>query len=196
MATLSNQEFWKEKFDTGGNHPFSWFDVAFGLLTSAEVLDRFKGNVYEDLRREPKVTRLQYERMSVGRVNAMLRAMAVECLLKALWLQGGGKLALDGRYIGAMKKSEHRLHDLARAVSQKGQIAFTQRELDLLELASSWIVTGRYPIQKEYSYLVPFDRPDGTVAPKQYWRGDPFKELRVLTERLLTTLGIEMKFEK
>ena len=135
--------------------------------------------------------------MSVDKVSHMLRAMATECLLKALWLKHGGKLAENGRYVGVMKKNEHRLHDLVEAVSQKGQINFTKRELDLLEQASYWILTGRYPIQKDYFSLALSKRPDGTVAPKQYWRGDapPLKELGVLIAKLQTALGFEMRFE-
>lgn len=204
MAGSSDHEFWKGQFDTGGNQPFMWFDSAFGLLTAADVLDRFKGDLRgeameatdSDRHHELKMTRLWYERMSVVGVSAMLRAMAVECLLKALWPKYGGKLADSGRYIGAMKKNEHHLHKLAKVVSQEGHIDFTEQELGLLEQASYWIVSGRYPIQKEYSYLVPFDRPDGTLAPKQFWKGDPIKELRALTEKLLATLDIKIKFQE
>lgn len=127
----------------------------------------------------------------------MLRAMATECLLKALWLKHGGKLAKNGKYLGVLKKNEHDLHKLAKAVSEKSksEIVFTKRELDLLEQASYWIFSGRYPIQKAYSYLVPFSRPDETLAPHQFWRGDPVEELGVLTAKLQTAWGIDMKFQ-
>ena len=114
----------------------------------------------------------------------MLRAMATECLLKALWIKHGGRLAEDGRYIGVLKKKEHRLRELGKAVSQKSNIAFTKRELDLLERASDWIISGRYPIQTKYS-----------LPPRQPWRGDPIEDLKVLTAKLQTALDIEMKFQ-
>jgi len=201
MARSSGHDIWKRQFETGGNLPGCWFDNAFGLLTAADVLDRFKGDlrgeILEAMRsgrhHELKMTRLRRERMSVVKVSHMLRAMATECLLKALWLKYGGMLAKDGRYVGVSKK-EHRLHELAKAVSQKGHNVFTKRELELLEQASYWITSGRYPIQREYSYLVPFSRPDGTRAARQFWRGDPLEELKVLTAKLQTALGIEMKF--
>lgn len=203
VARSSDHDFWKRQFETGGNLPRCWFGSAFDLLTAADVLDRFKGDlrgeIIETMRsgrhEEPKMTRRRWERMSVETVSPMLRAMAIECLLKALWLKHGGMLAKDGRYVGVSKKNEHRLHDLAKAVSQKGYIVFTKRELELLEQASYWITSGRYPIQSEYSYLVPFRRPDGTLAARQHWRGDPREELKVLTAKLQTALGIEMKFE-
>jgi hypothetical protein len=203
MAKSADHEFWKRQFDTGGNLPGSWFGSAFDLLTAADVLDRFKGDLRGEILQgmdscrhdELKMTRLLWERMGVVKVSAMLRSMATECLLKALWLKHGGTLAADGRYVGVLKKKEHRLHELAKAVSQKSHVVFTQRELDLLELVSYWIISGRYPIQREYSHLVPFSRPDGTLAAHQYWRGDPVEELRVLTAKLQTALGIEMKFQ-
>src|SRR5438876_7342628 len=202
MARASGHDFWKGQFETGGNLPSSWFDSAFGLLTAADVLDRFTGNFLGEIvkamssgrHHELKMTQLRYERMSVVKVSHMLRAMATECLLKALWLKHGGMLAEDGRYVGVSKK-EHRLHELAKTVSQKGHIVFTKRELELLEQASCWITSGRYPIETVYSFLVPYRRLDGTLAPRQFWRGDPLEELKVLTAKLQTALGIEIKFE-
>lgn len=203
MARSSDHDFWKRQFETGGNLPGCWFGSAFDLLTAADVLDRFKGDLRGEILKamrsgrhnELKMTRPRWERMSVDKVSHMLRAMATECLLKALWLKHGGTLAEDGRYVGVLKKKEHRLHELAKAVSQKGHIVFTKRELELLEQVSYWIISGRYPIQREYSHLVPFSRPDGTLAPHQFWRGDPVEELRELTAKLQTALGIEMKFQ-
>jgi hypothetical protein len=203
MAKSSDHDFWKHQFETGGNLPGAWFGSAFNLLTAADVLDRFKGDLRGEIleamgsggHHELKMTRLRVERMSVDSISHMLRAMATECLLKALWLKHGGTLAKDGRYDGVLRKKEHRLHELAKAVSEKSHIVFTKRELDLLEQVSYWIISGRYPIQREYSYLVPFSRPDGTLAPHQFWRGDPAEELRRLIAKLQTALGIEMKFE-
>ena len=73
----------------------------FDLLTAADVLDRFKGDIRGEILKDSEqgMTQLQHERMSVFKIIAMLRAMATECLLKALWLKHGGKLAKDGKYI-------------------------------------------------------------------------------------------------
>lgn len=187
MARSSDHDFWKRQFEIGGNLPGAWVKTAFDLLTAVDVLDRFKGDLRGDLlsdrHHELETTRL-FERMSVERVGAMLLAMATECFLKALWLKHGGTLAVDGRYVGVLKKKEHHLHELAKAVSQKSHIVFTKRELDLLERASYWIISGRYPIQRKYS-----------LPPHQVWRGDPVEELKVLTAKLQTAFGIEMKLE-
>jgi len=203
MARSSDRDYWKGQFEKGGNLPHSWSLSAFALLTAADVLDGFsgdfRGEILQAMRSgrhdRTQKTRRRAERMEVDKVSHMLRAMATECLLKALWLKHGGILARDGQYVGVLKKKEHRLHELAKAVSLKSQIIFNRRELELLEQASYWITSGRYPIQREYSYLVPFPRPDGTVVPHQFWRGDPVEELRVLIVKLQKALGIEIKFE-
>ena len=130
------------------------------LLTAVDVLDHFAGDIFGEIleTRETRTTRRQSERMSVVKIRAMLRAMAAECLLKALWLKHGGRLAEGGRYTRVLKR-EHDLHKLAKKVSEKGHIDFTQRELDLLEQASYWITSGRYPIQKDFSHSVRSEDP-------------------------------------
>lgn len=45
MAKSSDHDFWKGQFDLGGNLTSSWFGAAFDLLTAADVLDRFKGDI-------------------------------------------------------------------------------------------------------------------------------------------------------
>lgn len=194
MAKLPAYEFWKQQFDLGGNLTALWVSSASDLLTAADVLNRFKGDILGEIVRdsEQKMTKRQQERLGVSKVIAMLRAMATECLLKALWLKYGEKLAANGKYSGVLKKNEHDLHVLAKAVSEKskGEIDFPKRELDLLEQASYWISSGRYPIQKKYSHLVPFSRPDGTLVGRQFWQGgDPVEELGSLIVKLQTALG-------
>ena len=187
MAKSSDHDFWKRQFEIGGNLPGAWFESASDLLTAVDVLDRFKGDLLGDMLsdrdRDLKTTRL-FERISVHKVSAMLLAMATECLLKALWLKHGGRLAEDGQYVGVLKKKQHNLRELAEAVHRKSHINFTKREKDLLGRASAWIMSGRYPIQTKYS-----------LPPRQPWRGDPVEDLKVLTAKLQTALGIEMKFQ-
>lgn len=202
MMQLSDDEFWKSRFDLAGNFPFDWSNSAYDLLTSANVLDRFRGDyrreLLEDTSKTGGIQRSLFERMSVVGVSAMLRAMATECLLKALWVKYGGTLVKDGKYLGVLenKSREHQLNELAKAVSTKGDIQFTDRELKLLEYVSYWIMSGRYPIQKQYKYLVPFKKPGGSVGSSMSWTdGDPFEELRALIIKIQAALGMELKFE-
>ena len=126
MAKSSDHDFWKRQFEIGGNLPGAWFESASDLLTAVDVLDRFKGDLLGDMLsdrdRDLKTTRL-FERISVHKVNAMLLAMATECLLKTLWLKHGGRLA---------ERKQHNLRELAEAVHRKSHINFTKREKDLL----------------------------------------------------------------
>ncbi len=189
MSTLSNDEFWKRQFETAGNLPHLWVGTAQNLILSANILDKFAGNYQKEIIEStksgnPRTPKKFTERLGAASVGSMLLAMATECLLKALWLTHGGKLASDGRYVGVLKKNEHALDQLAIAVAKRGNISFNARELDLPKLASFWISSGRYPIQKSHRSLVPFSREDGTIAPVQFWRGDARDELNELIEKL------------
>jgi hypothetical protein len=184
-TTPADDEFWKRQFELAGNTRAWWFDRANALHTAADVLDGFSGTIDEELRQgsgERKVTRHQYERLNVQGVSPMLRAMAMECLLKALWLQHCGPLAKDGKYSGP---THHRLNELAKTISEKSNLQFSDRELELLKIVSRWIFSGRYPIPGKADAL----------AARQVWRGDPFKELGALRKKLEAAIGIEMRFE-
>lgn len=184
MSEHSSEKFWNRQFDLGGNTPAWWFDVAFSLRTAADVLESFKGP--RTFKTKETVTRSDYEKQSVGRVHAMLLAMATECLLKALWLKYGGTLAKDGKYYPIPKTTDHRLDQLANAVSQKGAISFTQQELEHLKRVSLWIASGRYPIPKNSQ--------DNSTRHKAFI-GDPFVKLRTFMQKLEKELGCTMNFE-
>jgi hypothetical protein len=199
LATSSDEEFWKEQYDTGGNHPGVWFSKACSLLTAADVLDKFAGNCHKAIAENAmtghsSIPKSISDRMDCASVSPMLHAMATECLLKALWLRHGGMLTSDGKYVGILKKNEHALDKLALAISEKGNIPFSDREFALLKQASYWISSGRYPVQKSHKYLVPHTHEDGSIAPSQFWRGDPHKELNTLVEKLKDELGIKTRF--
>ena len=199
---------WKEQFDLAGSHPYLWYESASHLTICADYLEGLAGDYVGDMMRrrgEAEATLTEDEKIKLNwqwhrrrgadRVSHMLRAMAVEDLLKAMWLYHGGKLISDGKYSGILRGSEHRLHILAKAISEKSGFAFTEREMNLLELASFWIFSGRYPVQKDYQYLVPYERPDGTTAPKQFWKGPvpSEQELKVLAERIRASLDLDRK---
>ncbi len=69
----------------------------------------------------------------------MLRACAVECLLKALLLMRGKTLAREGQYDGPQ---HHKLVDHA----DKAGFSMTAVDRYLLERLSLWNTIGRYPI--------------------------------------------------
>lgn len=183
MPKPAIEDFFSKYFDTIANFPGSWASSADDLLLAADVLEGCTGDIFDVKREHP--SDIKY--IGIPKIQAMLRAMAIECLLKALLLKFGDKLANNGRYQSPLKK-EHQLHKLAEIISKKGLITFTNRELLLLEQASYWITSGRYPIQIKFNYLVPYKRTDGTLACKQFFPGNPFREIKRLTKKLQSAL--------
>lgn len=192
MERRDQVDFWRDQFDRGGNTVARWIDKARSLLDSADVLDAFHGSLLEDLVQETEqreLSDLECRRLSVRDVSPMLRAMATECLLKALWLKEGGVLAANGAYQGILRGSEHQLDELAVVVSEKTGIVFTHEDLELLKLVSNWIVVGRYPIPRTYDRLSALERvPHGRPIPRRHWPETPDVRLRELAMELLHAL--------
>jgi hypothetical protein len=191
--------FWRKQFELGGNDPSRWADKAYALLTAANVIDSFKGAVHEELMDgvgERTLTELEYQRVSVSGVGPMLRAMATECYLKALWLQQGNELVKNGSYAKVLNKgNEHQLDVLASEVAKAGTIAFDANELALLSFVSKWIVAGRYPIPRHYTQLSVLDRDaQGRPMQRSAWPGDPEAQLSALIDRLQNAVGFSYSF--
>ncbi len=74
----------------------------------------------------------------------MLQGFAVECLLKALWVKQGHRLAERGRFVGVSGvKDQHDLLQLAKVVG----LTIDVEQKGLLERLSVFTKTvGRYPI--------------------------------------------------
>src|SRR5262245_51537097 len=101
------------------------------------MFERFEGTIDDELRAKPQgsrgFTKTEWERKSVFSV----RAMAVECLLKALWARDGNAFVVAGQFAGIRKDESHRLHVIARdvaanAASKHTTCDFTERDLQLL----------------------------------------------------------------
>ena len=87
-------------------------------------------------------------------VRAMLLGYAIECALKALWVQQGNALIRNGRYVPVPGARDHDLSELARAVS----FASTEPERQTLRRLSKFAqFAGRYPVAKTAEAM----RPDG-----------------------------------
>lgn len=85
-----------------------------------------------------------------GRIHAtelMLRGFAVECLLKALWVMRGGKICVEGKYVGINGAGDHNLIQL----SDVNKLSFTEPQRDVLKRLSIFMTSvGRYPIPKHW----------------------------------------------
>ena len=104
----ADDKFWNEIFDLGGNLPGLWYEKAIDLIIAADHLGTFKSSP-APFKPDIRIPPLYWEKRSVFVVEAMLLAMATECLLKALWLKYDGRLAKDGSYTGVLTSSDPRV---------------------------------------------------------------------------------------
>src|SRR5262245_51054097 len=82
----------EEQFDTIGNAPVVWFESAMDLLMASAEVGRTSGETSGRL--GFPFTRSFWPRL-------MLRAFAVECLIKAHYLLSKRKLCVGGKYAGS-----------------------------------------------------------------------------------------------
>ena len=149
-------------FDRQCNRASNWFGKSDELLFSSKILcdkcgflntrpdDIFAGD-----------TKILW-------VINMLRAMAIECLLKGVWLRSGGILAKDGSFKGIRGASNHKLLSLAEKVAEKVDLNFSKEECILLDRLSYCITFGRYPVQKNWSIGQKIPHPTGSSGVPGY----------------------------
>lgn len=146
---MQNKECNTQEFDKRGNDHIEWAFTADSLLTASNFLCEHSYHLKTDwpslYERFPT-----FDEIRVSDVTLMLRAMAVECLLKALWLKGGGRLAENGRYRPVPWARDHDLVSLSNAVLGKVGMEISEQEQRFLERLSRNITAGRYPIQKNW----------------------------------------------
>jgi len=136
-------------FNDRGNNYREWLHTADDLLAAINFLCKHSyhlspnwGSIMEHFP--------NYNELRITGVILMLRAMMVECLLKALWLKGGGKLAYDGKYRKIPDTNDHAPLTLVDKVSEKIPLTLCADERDFLKRLSHNIVSGRYPIHKDW----------------------------------------------
>ena len=133
-----------KRYDNVGNMFVAWAWSAGSLQAAARLLkthrDRFdptQSNVGDVLPDEGKVLFPEL----------MLQGLAVENLLKALWVKRGSKLVAGGEYLGVKGAADHNLLQLANAVA----LQFSPMAKDVLKRLSIIITSaGRYPIPKKW----------------------------------------------
>lgn len=138
-----------QSFDDIGNNYREWVFTADELLTANRFLCEHSYHLSPDwgsMDEHPPT----FDELRITGVILMLRAMAVECLLKALWLKSGEQLASDGKYRSIPGTKDHDLITLADKVSKKIPLVFSADESDFIRRLSRNIVSGRYPIHKDW----------------------------------------------
>ena len=165
---MLSEEIQINNFNKVGNKPSTWKWFAENLLLSGKLLydEHLKVNLNKI--KEGKTPSIDDIRL-LG-VIKMLRAMALECLFKALWLKSGGILAEGGKYIKIPGTSDHNLTSLSKKVSEKFKLNITEDEKDLLKRLSLSIPGGRYPIQKIWGLTKIQSLHGGGKGPPTCWQ--------------------------
>ncbi|MFC1509178.1 hypothetical protein ACFL60_05775 [Candidatus Omnitrophota bacterium] len=147
---MISEERQKEQYNKSGNFPRAWYFSFSSLLTASKILyDKYPTIDCEKSIRDGTPP-MPTEFMMVFGVIKMLRAMALEDLLKALWLKGGGILVEKGKYQKIPETNDHDLISIADKVSGIVDCGFNAQERDLLKRLSLSITSGRYPIQSSW----------------------------------------------
>jgi len=165
---MLSEEIQINNFNKVGNTPSTWEWYAENLLLSSKHLydEHFK----VDLKKIEKGETPSGEGTRLFGVIQMLRAMALECLLKALWLKGRGILADGGKYKKIPGTNDHNLISLSKKVPEKFNLNITSDEEYLLKRLSLSITGGRYPIQKKWEITKIQALHGGGKGPPTYWQ--------------------------
>jgi hypothetical protein len=153
-------------FDRACNRADDWRRKADDLLSSEQILcDNCK--YYNPDPDDPFL-----RGTNILWIINMLRAMAVECLLKGLWVHSGGALARNGIFTGVPGAGDHKLRSLAEKVDERIPLNFSNEQLVFLDRLSFWIAGGRYPVRKHWqvSQNIPFQK-GASGVPGMRWVG-------------------------
>src|SRR5438046_513865 len=101
MAELTETEQ-RQIFDSNANDPMQWLATADNNLIAADHLDAA---------RAVPVTAPISHIARTGTVSLMLRAFAIECLIKGIYVKTGGRLAAGGSLAPGFPQ-QHRLVEM------------------------------------------------------------------------------------
>jgi hypothetical protein len=138
-----------QAFDARGNAPGPWWWFGKNLLVAADVLQQHRLHSDQFLNAEPSARGTS---IAVFGPMLMLRACAIECLLKAMYLDRGNTLAKGGRF----QKPPARDHDLVALARLAGLPPSTEL-VALLAKLQTYITAGRYPIATTAERTYPDD---------------------------------------
>jgi hypothetical protein len=147
-------------FDANGNLSATWWFIGQNLLVSSDMLSR---SLLLETSESPTDEEVEARRVDarIRGSTLMLRGCAVECLLKALYVDAGNALAREGEYIRPPGVVDHDLVALAKAAA----FSVSPAERSLLKLLGYWIKQGRYPIMAGWSQYPRFSANEKPLAP-------------------------------
>jgi hypothetical protein len=155
-------KFAKLQHAQAGNLFGTWQSVAGDLLAAAQVLRerRDSWNIASLTNTDPIPP-------IIMPVELMLIGMAIECLLKAVWIKRGNDIVKNGTYVGVPGAADHDLLQLASAI----KCSLDDREKHVLLRLSHFIqYGGRYPIPKRSDHLRLKRSPCGGKGAATTWK--------------------------
>ena len=177
------EDFPRWVHDNTGENPLAWQASARDLLDAAKAV---KGNTYD------LGDGLMH---SLTAVQAMLLGMALECLLKGMYIKRhrvwdepdkAHAIARGGKYVGVDGAGDHQLVQLAEAAAARVN---DQERTTLARLTNFVLYAGRYPIPMRVQNMRPVKTRDGhTVAP-DFISGGELAAAEALADRFMDELN-------
>ena len=170
--------FLRWSYDVSGENPNAWKVSAKDLLDGAMAV---KAKVYP----------FSNGMHSLARVEAMLLGMALECLLKGIYIKRyrvwadptkEHALTKDGDYAKVKGAGDH---DLPQLVDAAGVTVSPSERSILARLTDFIVYAGRYPISKQVKDMEPVKTPDGHTVARDYISSAELEMAETLTNRLM-----------
>lgn len=178
----------RQRFNTEGNSWEGWWCKAEELLSGARCIrqhTKFLDAPSIEPGKEPTG-----EEIGLHLPMLLLRAFALECLLKARWLQLGHKLFANGKYQRVPNAGDHNLLQLAQVVG----IEMNGEEKDVLRRLSAYGTGyGRYPAPIQFERTRPQREYDGMTRPHAYWGHASERPFEDVVSRLRAALHVHSR---
>jgi len=157
--------FLRWAFDQAGKNPLAWRNTAENLLEAANAV-------------KAAVTPFDDGGMhSLAAVQAMLLGMAIECMLKGMYIKAGNSLTEAGQFQAPQGTGPHQLNQIADVASYP----INSDERRVLDKLTSFILfSGRYPIATRWEKM----RPTIDSGFPYYMSQSDFQIAELLAERL------------
>jgi hypothetical protein len=158
---------WEKQYEAVGNLFFTWQMTAKSLLHASQMLrDRA---AKAGATPQPPPTEDNF----LTPIELMLRGMAVENLLKAIWVHKGNKLVKGGKFAPIPAPN----HDLVKIAATVGIVLNVQEEDLLMRLSHFIEYPGRYPMPMNQSKLELQPSPSGGKSQATHWTAGPDDKL-------------------
>lgn len=156
-----------DTYQSKGNTSSRWVSRAESLLASAAILSEKTSILDRNAKHETAPAQDSID-ARVFPVALMLRAMALECLLKSLWLQAGKVLFDNGKYRPVPDTKPHNLEQLFAVVSPLHSLSASAAEQSILERLTLFNARGRYPSQVNWQINTPRQTAHGKIPPTHW----------------------------